>query len=943
MPTRPTSVRHFFVLTFILIVGILITLFAYQRYRDQAWDILSRDFERTASSYGDFVTSMFEHRTEELHSIRRLFDASNEVNRQEFSIFVSDLIENEASFKALMWVPRVNYDQRSSLEKAVSNELGFSYQMRGYSHHRKSSKSASHKTKKNHHKKTRKEDVAPALGFYTPVLYIVPFKKNIGTLGFNISSEKARAATMERAIRKRDIIASERITLIHEDNDPTGFIIVLPVFDNKANTNKTKMSDRSNLKGFIVGRMSARDVMARALKDKASDGIIISLNDKNVTSDKQVMVVVGDMKQAESYSEDAAALQYHQPMKFAGHNWLVEVKATDDFISSNLAKGYILIWPIGLAMTFVILIYVYSLQGQRKRAQLMVQSRTSELINSQRKLNEAQRIANIGSWELDHKTDSLHWSNEVYRIVEVNRKSFRVSLKSFKSLLLPEDAELLEETFNSHIQNGTEHNVTYQLKTADGRIKFLQERCETQFSRDGSPLLSMGTIQDISERKENEEHIAYLAHHDILTELPNRLLFRERFEQALSYARRNNRRLALIFLDLDRFKFINDSLGHPVGDALIREVAQRLSNIIRDSDILGRHGGDEFIIALTDLTDLQAVAKIADNILESIRNNFDLAGHILGISCSMGIAIYPDNGDDFDSLLRKADTAMYSAKDASRDAYRYFSEEMNVDMLERMEILGSMRKAIKNKDFFLNYQPQFDVPSGRIIGVEALLRWKDANDDFISPEKFIPIAEDSGLILPLGNWVIHEACRQLAIWRNDGHKNISMAINLSAMQLRQANLKNEISDAFLTAGVPSSCIELELTETVLLQDADNTMNMVKSLKELGVNMAIDDFGTGYSSLSYLKQLNADKLKIDRSFVKDLPHDQDSVSIARAIIHMSHDLGLRLIAEGVETIEQAELLSEMGCDVMQGYYFSHPLDAENITRLLNEENDKRDPV
>jgi len=935
------SVRHYVVLLLILALGIAITAVAYQWYKKQAWDILSRDFNRAASSYGEFVSTMFDRRLDEMDSIARYYAASEKVDRNEFSLFVTGLIRREAGFKALMWVPRVAISQRESFELSVSGEVGVPYKIRNFKHHSKPAGNTQHKKSLHQrmmhkHKNAVGEIIIAPLGFYTPVLFAEPIDKNRNALGFNISSEETRANTMKRAIKLRRIIASERITLIHENNDPTGFIIIQPVFDENVavNISREETSD-APLKGFIVGRMSAGALMKHALLGRVADNLVITIQDRFAAIENQLLVSVGEEVHDKTSNPYVPELRYRHVMKFAGHEWEVEVNATDSFVTTNLARGYVFIWIVGLAMTLLISVYVHALHGRRKRAEITVEKRTYELNNSQERLGEAQRIAKIGSWEINHADGSLIWSDEVYRIFEVDPKRFNLTYESFKGLLTAEDVGMLEQALKSHVEDGVDYNVVHHLEMNDGRVKYLQERCETTFSADGTPLLSIGTVQDISERKETEARIAYLAHHDMLTGLPNRILFRERFEQALAHARRSGHKIGLIFLDLDRFKLVNDSLGHPVGDALLREVAVRLNDSIRDADILGRHGGDEFLIALTDLTNMHAVAIIADKILENLRENIDLEGHSLGISCSMGVAVYPDNGNNFDNLLRKADTAMYSAKEASRDAYRYFSEEMNADLLERLEMQGSMRQSISNGDFFLHYQPQIEVESGRIIGAEALLRWQDANGNFISPDAFIPVAEDSGLIVPLGRWVLEEACRQLAVWRNAGCADLRMAVNLSALQLGQGSLLTDVREKVLSAGIPFSSLELELTESVLLQDIDQSLEMVSSLKGLGVKLAIDDFGTGYSSLSYLKRLNVDKLKIDRSFVKDLPNDQDSIAITRAIIHMSHDLGLHIVAEGVEHSEQADMLTSMGCDIIQGYFYGHPVAAEEFGNWLGQ--------
>ena len=441
------------------------------------------------------------------------------------------------------------------------------------------------------------------------------------------------------------------------------------------------------------------------------------------------------------------------------------------------------------------------------------------------------------------------------------------------------------------------------------------------------------TLRARSQRAITEEKLAYLAHHDVLTGLPNRLLLRDRFDLAVAQAERDRANVALLFLDLDNFKQINDSLGHSVGDQLLVALAERLRGSVRDSDTISRQGGDEFIILMGGLTEVGIVGRVAQEILDAIAEPFELAGHTLTTSFSIGISLYPDDARDFDTLSKNADSALYHAKDSGRNAYSFFASRMNADALAHMQLQGSLRKALKNEEFLLHYQPQLDIASGRIIGVEALVRWQAPDGTLVPPGSFIPVAEQSGLIIAIGEWVLHEACRQAAAWQAAGLPPIVMAVNLSALQFRRGNILNTVSAALARSGLPARYLELELTESILLQDVDAAMKTLYSLKELGVQLSIDDFGTGYSSLSYLKRLAVDKLKIDQSFVRDIANDPDDAAIVHAIVQLGHTLQLTVIAEGVETDRQLAFLTEYGCDEAQGYLFSRPLAAAAVEPLL----------
>ena len=455
---------------------------------------------------------------------------------------------------------------------------------------------------------------------------------------------------------------------------------------------------------------------------------------------------------------------------------------------------------------------------------------------------------------------------------------------------------------------------------------------------DGKARYYVYIFSDMTERKAAQERIEFLAHHDPLTELPNRLLLRDRMAQAMAQATRLKSRVALMFLDLDRFKKINDSLGHPVGDALLKAIVERLKSCVRESDTISRQGGDEFIIVLNDVRDGDAVSRVADKIHQRMGQPFSIGEHSLNSSFSMGVAIFPDDGEDFDILMQKADTAMYHAKEAGRNSHRFFTEQMNLQVVEHMNLETQLRRALENNEFVLHYQPQLDLQERTIVGVEALVRWNSPDNGLVPPGKFIPVAEDSGLIVQIGAWVLREACRQARAWQDAGLPPFVMAVNLSAIQFKRLDLVNTVINALVLSDLDSHWLELELTESILLQDAESTLDTVHRLKALGVKLSVDDFGTGYSSLAYLKRFAVDKLKIDQSFVRDLVTDPDDAAIVRAIIQMAHSLKLKTIAEGVETEELSNLLQLFRCDEIQGYWLARPMPAEELEDFVRDYGD-----
>jgi|GEM_PF-1158574 len=741
----------------------------------------------------------------------------------------------------------------------------------------------------------------------------------------------------------------------------------------------------------------------------------------------------------------------------------------------------------------------------------------SELQRSETRLKEAQRLALLGHWELDLVTNALIWSDETYRIFEVDIGQARPSYDAFLAAIHPDDREMVQSSYAQSVQSREPYRITHRLQMKDGRTKYVHERCETFYDPDtGRPLRSIGTVQDITasrmdklalERANSDlrllsdcnmalvhaeeeqsllveicrlcverggysmawvgyaqhdegrsvrvmaklgdrdetlqnlpiswadgprgrgpvgtairtgqpcvvEHIAsdprmeswrteadrrgfrscvglplvcdakvlgalalysheeycfdpdelrllielasdlafgittlrtrvehaqakerleFLANFDPLTHLPNRLLLRDRFEHAAQVAQSEQSQVALLYLDLDHFKQINDSLGYAEGDQVLVKVVERLRQCVPVSATVCRPTGDEFVVMLVGRHDAAAVASVAHAIRDALVEPFAIGAGMLNVACSIGIGMHPEDGGDFETLLKHAHAALGSAKEAGRNTYRFFSHEMNAGMLEQIRLTGGLANALRNEEFLLHYQPQVDLRSGRITGVEALVRWQHPTDGLVPPGKFIPLAERSGHIVPLGEWVLREACRQGRAWQDQLAQPPVVAVNLSALQFKRGNVLELVTAALAASGLRPGLLELELTESILLQDVEATIRTLHGLKALGVKLSIDDFGTGYSSLSYLKQLAVDKLKIDQSFVRDMLTGQDGASIVNAVIQLGHNLQLTVIAEGVETDAQRVFLEKAGCDEAQGYWFSRPVPADRLDALLH---------
>jgi diguanylate cyclase (GGDEF)-like protein/PAS domain S-box-containing protein len=454
----------------------------------------------------------------------------------------------------------------------------------------------------------------------------------------------------------------------------------------------------------------------------------------------------------------------------------------------------------------------------------------------------------------------------------------------------------------------------------------------------GATTHFVSVINDISERVRYQHALEYQANHDSLTGLANRNLLNDRIEQAIAWAKRNGQVMGVMLLDLDHFKLINDASGHSAGDALLKEVANRLTACVRETDTVARLGGDEFVILLTDVPQPGDVDRIAEKILSALSRPTEVDGRDVFVTASIGVSLYPRDGDHGEILLRYADMAMYRVKEHGRNSVRQFIPEMGSTAISRLDMEAAMRRGLERGEFVLHYQPKIDIQTQRVVGAEALVRWQHPQIGLVHPIEFIRIAEETGLILPLGEWVIAEACRQQVLWQKQGLPPLKIAINMSARQFRQDELTDRIAAIFASTGVNPTLIILELTESMVMHDVDSTLLSLRALKNLGVSLSLDDFGTGYSSLSYLRRFPIDELKIDRSFVNDIHTNPDDAAIAGAIIAMARSLGLMVVAEGVENKEQADLLSTMGCNQVQGYYFARPLTVAAFANRLREPKD-----
>jgi diguanylate cyclase (GGDEF)-like protein len=832
---------------------------------------------------------------------------------------------------------------------------------------------------------------------YTSIIYLEPFDwRNRRAFGYDMYSEPVRRAAMERARDENRAIVSGKVRLVQETekNVQPGFLMYLPVYRNGL-PEDTLAERRKNLIGWVYAPFRMHNLMNGILGKhfgEIGNMLAFSIYDGDRPS-KEALMYNSIVETGISADHRDSVFRSVRTFDVGGHLWTIEVCSLLDFEARLKSHDAQLILIAGILGSVLACLIVWLLVTGRERAFAIARNMTRELRESEsrtRRLNRALKLLSDCNMALVRAEEEDGLLSEICRLI-VERGGYLLAWVGFAEhdeakTVRPVAQVGFEEGYldsakitwadtergrgptgtairtgftdinqnylddprmapwlEAALKRGYQSSIALPLIGNKGVLgaltlyspdphAFSPEEVQLLEELAGDLAYGIETLRTRAEHKLAEEKLAFMAYHDPLTQLPNRRLLRTRFDQEIILADRSDARVAMLYLGLDNFKEVNDTLGHSQGDQLLVMVVERLRNCIRDIDMLSRNGGDQFVVMMTQVYELGIIDTIAQNIIEAFGEPFDVAGNLVNTSFSIGISVFPHDGTEFDALFKKADTAMFYAKDSGRNTYRFFSEQMKSDGLEQMRLQGQLRGAMKNRELLLHYQPQLDLDRGRIAGVEALLRWRHPEWGMISPAKFIPLAERSGLIIPIGEWVLNEACRQAKAWLDDGHPLV-MAVNLSALQFKRGNLLDTVANALAESGLPAGLLELELTESILLQDQEAAIKTIGELKKMGIKLSIDDFGTGYSSLSYLKRLAVNKLKIDQSFVCDLASNPEDAAIARAIILLGHTLQLSVIAEGVETAAQLAFLKNEGCDEVQGFYFSRPLPAGEIAELL----------
>jgi diguanylate cyclase (GGDEF)-like protein/PAS domain S-box-containing protein len=905
-----------------VIVGVVSSVCAWWAVSNREDRLAQAEFSARARDHALLLENEIDDYLEKVVAIHALFQSSSEVTREEFATFSGLVLRGEKAMLAFSWVPRIARDQRVEHELAAVRDGLPGYRIKSIA---------------------ADGTMAPAAekNEYFPVYYSSSAKPASPVFGLDLNDGGLRQQPLERA-RDGDRMATSRIFVLRTgDGDRNGFFVVRPVY-RQGVPHDTVQERRENLVGFVQGVFQTRVLIETILEaiptptgldlylfaaEPGPDAGPIHFHPSGLRSGPAV---------PQSRAKLAAGLHWSKDFAIGDRLWtfVAAPSAGGAATGSHLLSSIVLAG--GLLISALVTAYIWSAARHTQR----IQATNRQLDRTLDALNGAngQLLAQNARFEtaLSNMSQALLLFDASGRLMMSNQRYCEMyglppgqvvpgctifellQYRQAKGTLL-EDPQAYFEGLQATIAQG---QVFERITTLpDGRTIAVLNH----------PMAGGGwvaTHEDITERRRAEAKIAYMARHDALTDLPNRVLFNEQLEQALDRITRD-RQFAVLCLDVDYFKRVNDTLGHPVGDILLTLVADRLRACIRNGDAIARLGGDEFAIGQVGAQQPTEATALAARVIEAISAPYDLDGHQVVIGMSIGIAVTPDDGTEPGLLLRNADLALYRAKAEGRNVYRFFEPEMDARMQARRALELDLRKAVVNGEFELLYQPVVDIRTEQVRAFEALIRWRHPRRGTILPLEFIPLAEEIGLIVPVGEWVLRQACSEAAAWPG----SVNVAVNLSPAQFKSRNLVPTVVSALAASGLSAGRLELEITESVLLQESDATLAMLHQLRGLGVKISMDDFGTGYSSLSYLRKFPFDKIKIDRSFIADMSDRDESLAIVRAIIAMGLSLGIGTTAEGVETREQLERLRKEGCTEAQGFLFSKPTPAADVERLL----------
>ncbi|MFA9218408.1 MAG: EAL domain-containing protein [Sphingomonadaceae bacterium] len=922
-----------------LLVGLSVTALLFIAVSALEYDKEDLAFQQRASQRASAIRRGLDDAVEVVTLTNDLFKTLNHVSREQFRSYTRPLLQRYPFIQAFIYHRVVSAAERAAFEAALQRDFP-RYTV--------------------HDMRDGKPVPAPERPRYVVVDYLEPLASNEAAFGLDVAALPMHAV-IQSAITTGQVVATPLMRLAQERGQQKGFVLLMPVYRPGAPT-----STPDQRRAAWIGNTGA--------VIRSTDLIEKTLHGAGLLDDKQLVVRVytGDdvrpdnlifsVGQPPPQSATATplprwfAFNYQQPYTHtftaAGKPWHVQVTPLPQaFLTRHLGSLSTLLG--GILFTLLTTAFIQSLAQRSRRVQRLVEERTRDLQLSNERLNQdvaARKRTEQALQDSEQRFRRLlalssdwYWEQDAaFRFTNISGAFFEKGhfdpLRFIGRTRWEVHPDMLNARWGSdHIAQCQAHqpfsNFEYALAGEDGVLRWFSSSGEPVFNPDGSFHGYRGTGTEITARKLSEQRIHHIAHHDVLTGLPNRILLQDRLTQAAAFANRSGHPLWVMLIDLDRFKFVNDSLGHKAGDQLLKTVAQRLQDSVRESDTVARLSGDEFVAILSEYPDAPLTLDVTQRIMRAVAQPVPLEGKEFFVTCSIGVAVYTPDGTPASNLIEHADIAMYRAKKMGRNNTQFYQPAMNEEALERLRIESALRSALERQEFVLHYQPQVDLCSGRVVGMEALIRWQHPELGMVAPHRFISLAEETGLIVPIGAWVLRTACAQAKLWQAAGHGPLRVAVNLSPRQFSEPSLLAEIASVLADTGLPPACLDIELTEGLFMSDVGQAVELLHKLKGLGLALSIDDFGTGYSSFSYLRQFPIDVLKIDRSFVSDIRGD-DEAAIVVSIIALAHNLKLRVIAEGVESEEQLDYLRRHGCDELQGYYFSPPISADAFTQLLD---------
>jgi diguanylate cyclase (GGDEF)-like protein/PAS domain S-box-containing protein len=907
-----------------------------------------REFQQRANVRTVAIRQGIEAGIEALENVNRLFVTLGWVGREQFRNFTSPILERYPYIQAF------NFHRVISSLEMATYEVRMRERFPGFTV-----------------REMAGDGFVPARAKerYYVVDYVEPMQGNEAALGLDVSSNTHLMDAVQRAADTGAPQATGLLRLAQGGNAQGGFLVVMPLYRHGMPLDSL-MARRQAFLGDTAAVFRAGDLVEKILAsgrflDAPEIGVSVYAA---ATPDDGALVFrrgiaqhadAGTGKVETPFSRSIFAGRPPRMVRnfdVAGRPWTIVMTTQPTWFGAS-QRGSTLVMGIGIFATLLAAAYLQSIAARSQRIQQLVDLRTAELQRANALLVEDIAARKQAEHALQLRQRAIDSSVNAILIVRAEKPEFLIDYANpaFEQITGYTSEEVVGQPFRTLQADYRDQPGVEEIRSA---LLEQREGCATlrSYRKDGSQFWNdiyispvregddgdgrvghfVVTQYDITATKRYEAELEYQANRDTLTGLANRNLLRDRLKQAIAYAGRYSHSIWVVFADLDRFKFINDTLGHKAGDALLNKVAERLLQVVHEADTVARLGGDDFVLILPERSDERLTMGAVQRIVDAVAQPLVIEGHEFFPTCSTGVATFPADGDDADTLIKHAEIAMYRAKENGRNNIQFYKPAMNAEALERLKIESSLRSAIEREEFILHYQPQIDLQSGRMVGVESLIRWQHPEFGMVPPARFIGLAEETGMIVPIGCWALRQACAQIKAWQHDGDSPMRVAVNLSARQFYQHDLVSTVAAALEEGGLAPEQLEIELTESLVMTDVERAVAILRGLKALGVHIAIDDFGTGYSSLSYLKRFPIDVLKIDQSFVRDITVDADDAAIVLSIISLAHNLRLKVVAEGVETAEQLAYLREHGCDQVQGFYFSEPLPAAELQTLLKKE-------